>query len=776
MTRLDGALDKRSTDRAARQGEDSFGGFPARTMLETGGMPIEKLALLALREGQATSPLHRVHRWFARRLGSQFRGILVALSLPEGSREDRFWGRYFGQIPLEGAVVLDPFAGGGTAVVEASRCGASVIGLDVDPVAASVARFELSAAGRAPVGEAAARLCGDVAAQVLPLHDTVVGGERRRVLHHFWVELRTCASCQEEFEVHPHYRLAHDKDKGLQWAFCRCCHGVQELALGRKELRCKSGCASGAGTGGGTGGTRTRLDEGTLRGRKVRCPRCATTTDLSSRGPETPSPPRHRLFAQEYLVEDDKRHRRLFKAATDEDRAAYEEAAGELARLEGRLGPFAPGRGIPAHRRSDRRPILHGFSRYRELFNDRQLLHLSLLGRAISELEDAGDRAFLGLAFSEHLATNCLYTGYAFGYRRLSPLFSMHAYRHIVRPVEVNPWLDGVGRGAFPNVLAKVRKGVAFAKAPTDLHPEGGRTPGGGAVGPPDGRVGTSPAGVVGGDFRAAVAVQDSTDLSDFPDASVDLVLTDPPYFDNVSYSELSDFYLAWHQVLGIAEPPYDDPGRPAPMNLNLAAVDRGAEAVRAYASGLRAVFAGCRRVLRPGGLVVFTYHHASPLAWSSIGEAIAASGLACTSVLPMRGEGRGGLHTHEGTIKWDAVLVLRKQETPTAQGSSAGHRVDEENAAGEIVVPEDAPRRAKEAALAYARRLSSGDPSRPDLGFGRPDATNLYRALVASESRLGGPTAGLVPLRDALGTDAMTDFAIEPAGGLKPEREAAGG
>ena len=739
-------------------------------MLEAGGMPIEKLALLALREGQSTSPLHRVHRWFARRLGSQFRGMLTALSLHEGSEEEAFWERYFGRVSLEGTVVLDPFAGGGTAVVEASRCGAKVVGLDVDPVAASIARFELAAAGRSPVGGAASRLSESVSADVLPWHKSLIDDQERQVLHHFWVELRTCASCREEFEVHPHYRLAHDKDKGLQWAFCRRCHAVQELPLGRKELRCDPGCAA-----------RTRMDNGTLRGRKVRCPRCSHETELSDRGPEPHSPPRYRLFAQEYLVEEGKRVRRLFKAATEEDRRLYEGAAAELRTLEECLGPFAPGREIPSSRRSDRRPILHGFLRYRDLFNDRQLLHLSLLGRAISQVGNEEDKEMLGLAFSEHLATNCLYTGYAFGYRRLSPLFSMHAYRHIVRPVEVNPWLEKVGRGTFPNVLAKVGKGVAFAKAPTDLHPDGGRVAGGGAVGPPDGRVGRSPTDVVGGDLGAAVAVQDSTDLSGLPDASVDLVLTDPPYFDNVSYSELSDFYLAWRQVIGVAEPPYDDPALCAPMDLNLAATDRGEEAVRAYTAGLRKVFAECRRVLRPGGLFVFTYHHASPLAWSSIGEAIAASGLTCTAVLPMRGEGRGGLHTHEGTIKWDAVLVLRKQETPVAPGSPAGLRVGTENAAngdarGEAFVPEDASRRASEASLSYARRLSVQDPSGPDPGFGRPDATNLYRALVASESRLGRAAPGFVPLREALGPGAMTDIAIEPAGGTEPEPEVVAG
>src|SRR5687768_8500196 len=96
-----------------------FLGFTEETLLERGGLPVEDLARIALREGQSTSPLHRVHRWFARRLSCQFRGILASLSLRPDEAED-FWNRYFGEIPFEEAVVLDPFAGGGTSVVEAS--------------------------------------------------------------------------------------------------------------------------------------------------------------------------------------------------------------------------------------------------------------------------------------------------------------------------------------------------------------------------------------------------------------------------------------------------------------------------------------------------------------------------------------------------------------------------------------------------------------------------------------------------------------------------------
>ena len=54
-----------------------FQGFPTPTLLESIGIPIPEIARLALREGQCSNPLYRVHRWFAHRLGSQFRAIVI---------------------------------------------------------------------------------------------------------------------------------------------------------------------------------------------------------------------------------------------------------------------------------------------------------------------------------------------------------------------------------------------------------------------------------------------------------------------------------------------------------------------------------------------------------------------------------------------------------------------------------------------------------------------------------------------------------------------------
>ena len=708
-------------DKLAADVPFSSKGFSNPTSLESSDVPILDLAQLALREGQSTSPLYRVHRWFARRLGSQFRAILTALSL-EPHEADRFWDTYLGRIPLEGANVLDPFVGGGTSLIEAERCGANVIGYDIDPVATFITRFELEATTFDPAGQAISTLCDSVSEQVAPFHWTSIPevGERE-VLHHFWVECRVCGSCDAPFEVHPHYRLALSKEKKRQWVFCKNCHEVAELSIDRKELRCQCG-------------TRTKIRKGTLSRGKVQCPFCRKVSGLADRG-EHPQRPQWRLFAQEYLEESPTGITRHFKRATDKDRDLYCQAQRFLADVEEVNGCLAPDRAIPRNGRSDNRPMIHGFFRYRDLFNDRQLLHLTLLGQAIKDLETLQDRQLLAMAFSEHLTTNCMYAAYAFGYRRISPMFSIHSYRHITRPVEINPWLDGIGRGTFPNVLSKIARAVEFARAPTELDPSGGRKVSHVCRPKADLSISTDPQTVLNGSSRASISTKTSEDLSAIPDDSIDLILTDPPYFDNLSYSELSDFYLAWHQSLGISESPYDNPKLIAPIEANLALTDRTDHSVEVYRTRLQHVFTECHRVLNAGGVLVFTYHHKSPKAWGALGDTLARSGFKCTKVLPLRGEGQGGLHSYSGTIKWDAVFVCRKV-APVRLSSKAT-----------TVVPIAAVEQAKHCAAAYGKDLGKNQK----IGFRNPDRQNLERALIVASAVCAQTQPHVLPLSDAL-------------------------
>src|SRR5690606_20782104 len=119
-------------------------------------------------------------------------------------------------------------------------------------------------------------------------------------------------------------------------------------------------------------GRRTKIREGTLVKGKVCCPRCKHVRRLGEANAERP--PRWRLFAQEVLVPDvaDRSgFRRVFKPATEADRARYDAAEAALAAFEAERGALRPTRPIPEAPRFDRRPLLHGVTRYDQLFNAR---------------------------------------------------------------------------------------------------------------------------------------------------------------------------------------------------------------------------------------------------------------------------------------------------------------------------------------------------------------------------------------------------------------------
>ncbi len=162
-------------------------------LLDAGGLPFEQLAVLADREGRRPVPIYHAHRWFARRFSSAFRAILVAARLlPDAD----FWKAFYEGVDHSALTVLDPFVGGGTSVVEAARLGASAIGVDIDPVACAITRFELAAADAPDLQVGLTRLRASAGGRLARYYQTQsVTGEARRVLYAFWVQLAVCRSC-----------------------------------------------------------------------------------------------------------------------------------------------------------------------------------------------------------------------------------------------------------------------------------------------------------------------------------------------------------------------------------------------------------------------------------------------------------------------------------------------------------------------------------------------------------------------------------------------------
>lgn len=679
-----------------------------KSLLDSGFLPVEELAVLAQREGRRPVPIYQAHKWFARRFSSAFRAILTAGGM---EKEGDFWAAFYNGIDYSGKTVLDPFVGGGTSVVEAALLGAHTVGIDIDPVACAITRFELRAGDTPALASALEQLQESVGKRMARYYRTLgPEGEKRQILHSFWVQFLNCGNCGTELEAHPHYRLAFEAEGKHQWAFCRFCHHVHELPRSQESFSCQE-C-----------GLKTNISEGTMDYGKITCTDCHYTEPLIQLSERTNKPPEWRLFALETIPEGPPKRRmsmnaRHFQRARDEDRTLVQRAAKAYKRLQKEHKNWIPERFIPAENRSDDRLIRYGYKRYRELFNDRQLLHLALLAEAIAQL-DGPTREALSLAFSDHLTTNCMLTHYAFGWRRLAPLFSIRAYRHVVRPVEINPWLDGTGRGTFPNAVRQVERATAFARAPKVAHLDGGFVD----ISPLNAR-------------NPQIHQGDSRLMQQVKRNSVDLILTDPPYCDNIAYSELSDFFLPWLQGFDLASP---DANTAQELSDNLAAISRDQTSVTAFKDGLSLCFQQLRRVLKNDGRLVFSYQHRTPQAWEALASALQAGGWQPIQVFPLLGNTTAGLHQHDGTILWDAVIVCRKSTSKLKSLSLTSKQLEAANAMVEQ----------------WHQRLSPQSA----IHFRMADKLNLHYALIvaASLGMFGTKTrAKSQPLYDVLATIA---------------------
>src|SRR5512136_3098028 len=99
------------------------------------------VAALALREKQIQQiyrPIIALHKWFARRPGTLFRGLLLSEFLDKPLREAFYRGN-----SLRGIKVADVFMGGGTPLIEANRLGCDITGFDINPMAYWIVKQEI---------------------------------------------------------------------------------------------------------------------------------------------------------------------------------------------------------------------------------------------------------------------------------------------------------------------------------------------------------------------------------------------------------------------------------------------------------------------------------------------------------------------------------------------------------------------------------------------------------------------------------------------------------
>ena len=602
------------------------------------------VAALALREKQIQQnyrPIIAVHKWFARRPGTLFRGLLLAEFGEEPVRD-----LFYRSNNLNGLLIADPFMGGGTPLIEANRLGCDVLGFDINPMATWIVREEIQHLDLKAYRKESDRLLAKLDAQLGDFYKTdcpLYGDKQVPVKYFLWVKTRRCDACHETFDLFPGYLIAEDVRHPKNVLVCSKCGDLNEADDPKAPGDCK-GCNS------------TLVHEGPAKRRHCDCPKCGH----ANRYPDTSAgPPTHRLFAIEYFNPKRKsRHAgRFFKKPDAKDLKKLRVADEALQKLGAR---FIPTDAIPEGDETNR---LHGwgYGAYRELFNNRQLLGLESSCRHIASIEDVRVRNALATNLSDLLRYQNMLCRYDTMALKSLDVFSVHGFPVGLVQCESN-FLGitnrngiGVGSGGWSNIVEKYSKAKQYCDAPFEVKHVAGK------------RIVVETVGEWIGERSdgyppRSVKIEciSSADAKLKPE-SLDAVFTDPPYFGNVQYGELMDFCYTWLRKLAAADTDgfAETSGRSIDELTGNATRSRGIEH---FAEGLAAIYSVAAKALKPNAPLAFTFHHNQVDSYKAVGVAILDAGLTCTASPPCPAEMSGSIHiSGTGSSITDTVFVCRK-------------------------------------------------------------------------------------------------------------------
>jgi len=153
----------------------------------------------------------------------------------------------------------------------------------------------------------------------------------------------------------------------------------------------------------------------------------------------------------------------------------------------------------------------------------------------------------------------------------------------------------------------------------------------------------------------------------DVPDNSVDLVCIDPPYYNNVQYAELSDYFYVWQRRT--LHDLYPELFRRRLTNkideavANPARDGSAAGAARQYERLMGEIFAECRRVLKDGGIMTVMFTHKTQGAWEALTRSLIESGWTITSSMPVESESADSTHQKDMASAASSIfLTCRKR------------------------------------------------------------------------------------------------------------------
>lgn len=277
-----------------------------------------------------------------------------------------------------------------------------------------------------------------------------------------------------------------------------------------------------------------------------------------------------------------------------------------------------------------------------------------------------------------------------------------------------------------------------------------------------------------------------ATNMAEVETDTVDAVVMDPPYYDNVQYSELSDFYYVWHKrSLSDLYPGWFDQEATDKINEAVAnpARDGSAKSAKArYEEMMRDIFAESKRVLKPDGIMTLMFTHKSADAWETLTNALIQSGWDITACMPVESEGMNSTHQKNIAAAASSIFITgrpadRGDRPPTSWGFEVKGKLETAVREGLVEFERLKLNPVDRMIASWGRALrvysahwpvQDGDEDVP------PTRAMQEAARVVAEEEVSRLSGGLVTVDDldaesrlaviALGINGLGDFAFDDA------------
>jgi len=676
-----------------------------RRVLIDDWFPIGEVSVESVRERSVSSalpPLYFLHVWFARRpLTTSRAAILCSLLDGKSTRDDVLrilgippdrdivgvaemlerakaagrrltknpldWNRAYTHIPtpeemkflhneLERIwgkipIVLDPMAGGGSIPYEAVRLGVPIIANELNPVAFVIlkATVEYPARFGDKLIPAVKEFCDKVhmnAKKELEPFFPQQDGEQ--VYRYFWARTVRCSNCGLKIPMSPNWWLRRERDerkRGREFAVKLIVPAEDERDECSFEI-VRNPRAQG-------------LDpyKGTDVRKEALCPRCGRVTDGDTVKAEAQAKNMgHQLYAISAKMKAGKRGRWIFRAPTEEELEAVMKAEDKLREklLEWELQELVPNE--PYFKGFSDRCSVYGVDIWRDLFNSRQLFtHLIYLEKFLKEkqrlLNEVGVKSIEMRDFAEAISVyGAIVLDTCINYN--TSLSRWDSTRSMIRgslDVQAFPFKTSYAEAEHARTLWPWARSKTLdsLKELVNLLPTNLK------------------------DIN--IFCGDSASLQ-IESKSVDCIIVDPPYHENVMYGEVSDFFYIWlKRTVGdlfpdIFKTELTEKHEEAVANPVMFRDARGRGSARDlatqhYQSKMEACFRDMNRVLRDDGVLTVMFTHRKAEAWASLATALINAGFTFTASWPVFTEaGQKFVKRSKGVLKVTVLLVCRKR------------------------------------------------------------------------------------------------------------------